>query len=79
MIDIESSKGVIIMDKLKGRRSGGKTKKNNRTNSDLQNTAQKTKDQATRASPKTSSALQFIHYDYPFGILKLFLSNKLLK
>jgi hypothetical protein len=40
------------MDKLKGRRSGGKTKKNNRTNSDLQNTAQKTKDQATRASPK---------------------------
>jgi hypothetical protein len=48
----ETHQGCHPMDKLKGRRSGGKTKKNNRTNSDLQNTAQKTKDQATRASPK---------------------------
>jgi hypothetical protein len=49
--EFEDTKEVIRIRKLKERQHNGQKKKDKRTNNDLQNTAQKDKDQATR-SPK---------------------------
>ena len=49
--EFEDTKGVIRIRKSKERQHNGQKKKDKRTNNDLQNTTQKTEDQATR-SPK---------------------------
>jgi hypothetical protein len=53
----EDTKGVIRSHKSKDRQHNGQKKKNQRTNNDLQNITQKTKDQATWTSLKTGSEL----------------------
>jgi hypothetical protein len=42
--ELEDTKGVIRVRKSKDRQHNGQKKKDNRTNNDLQNTTQKTKD-----------------------------------
>jgi protein required for attachment to host cells len=44
----EDTKGVIRSRKLKDRQNQGQKKKDNRTNNDLQNITQETKDRAKR-------------------------------
>ena len=49
----EDTKGVIKICKSKDRQQNGKKKRDKRTNNDLRNTTQKTKDRATRTPLKT--------------------------
>ena len=50
-------KGVIRIHKLKDRQHNRQTKKDKRTNHDLQNIKQKTKDRVRRTSLKTGGEL----------------------
>ena len=56
--EIEDTKEVIrIVYRKKTRQHNGKKKKHKRTNNDLQNTTQKTKDRVTRTPLKTGDEL----------------------
>jgi hypothetical protein len=58
--EIEDTKEVIrIVYRKKTRQHNGKKKKHKRTNNDLQNTTQKTKDRVTRTPLKTEDELGY--------------------
>jgi hypothetical protein len=61
--EFEDIKGVIRIRKSKDRKHNGQKKKDKRTNNDLQDITQKTKDQET-------PILRFTNSDYPFDIFK---------
>ena len=52
-VEFENTKGLIRIPKSKDRQHNGQIKKDKRTNNDLQNTTQKTKDRVTRTSLET--------------------------
>ena len=54
----KDTKGVIRRYKSKDRQYNGQKEKEQRTNNDLQNTSQKTKDLTTRTPLKTGSELR---------------------
>jgi hypothetical protein len=56
--EFEDTKGVFRIRKLKDRQHNGQKKKDKRTNYDLQNITQKTKDGATGTPVKTGSELR---------------------
>jgi hypothetical protein len=55
----EDTKGIIGICKSKDRQHNGQKKKDERTNNDLQNITQKTKDRVTRTPLKTGGELRF--------------------
>ena len=52
--EFEDTKGIIRIHKSKDRQHNGQKKKDKRTNNDLQNTTQKTKDRATKTGGQLS-------------------------
>ena len=55
--EFEDTKGIIRISKSKDRHHNGLKRKHKRKNNDLQNTAQKTKDRASRTSLKSGGEI----------------------